>query len=152
MFDPNKDLSGLPDPIQDAQFYAGVPVKRFVAWIIDVCIVLAVSLGFIVVTLGIGALVAPIFMFSFNLAYRIYFLTKQSATPGMRLCGIEIRNNLGERLGFEQAVWHTGVFTFAFMFFFTNMISIVMMLVGQRGQGLHDYVLGTTAVNRPVDN
>ena len=28
-------MSGLPDPELDRQFYAGVPARRLVAWLID---------------------------------------------------------------------------------------------------------------------
>ena len=52
-------------------------------------------------------------------------------------------------LNLTEAAWHTGLYTALSLLFFTLVISMVMMLVNARGQGLHDYFLGTTAINRP---
>lgn len=151
MIDTDKDLSGLPDPQLDGQFYEGVPFKRAIAFVIDAAIILGVSMGFVIATFGLGLVLFPMFSLLFNLVYRIYLIGTRSATFGMRLAGIELRNNEGHRLDMKEAVWHTGLFTLLFMFFLTNFASIIMMLLNQRGQGLHDYLLGTTAINRPVD-
>lgn len=151
MIDPSKDLSGLPDPIHDAQFYNGVAVKRLIAFVIDFIIIIGVSVGFGIATLGLGFFVFPLISFAVSLIYRIFFIGKTSATLGMSVAGIELRTHRGEKLTMIEAVWHTFVFTGVFMFFLTNLASIIMMLVNERGQGLHDYLLGTTAINRPVD-
>ena len=37
------DLSALPDPELDAQFYAGVPFKRLLAWVFDVIAIILLS-------------------------------------------------------------------------------------------------------------
>ena len=36
-------MSGLPDPERDRQFYEGVPLRRFVAWCIDLVIILLIG-------------------------------------------------------------------------------------------------------------
>ena len=36
-------MPGLPDPDLDAQFYEGVPLRRFAAWLVDLAIVLVVG-------------------------------------------------------------------------------------------------------------
>lgn len=151
MIDVNKDLSGLPDPVDDAQFYDGVAFKRFMAWVIDFVIVLAVAMGGVVATLGLLGFAFPILLFAINLVYRLYFISQKSATLGMSVVGIELRNHRGERLNFDETLWHTGTFILIFMFFFTNLISVIMVLTTARHQALHDYLLGTTAINRPAD-
>ena len=42
--------SGLPDPVRDAQFYEGVPMRRLVAFLIDLAIILAIDVVVIVIT------------------------------------------------------------------------------------------------------
>lgn len=148
----NYNLSGLPDPEIDAQFYTGVPFKRFLAWLIDFFAIILLSLGASLATLGIAAVFFPITLFVLNLAYRVYFLKTNSATPGMMITGIEIRNHLGNKLSTEEAFWHTVVFICTFVFVFTQILSAAMMLSTRYGQGVHDYLRGTTAINRPVDH
>ena len=36
-------MSGLPDPERDRQFYEGVPLRRFVAWCVDLVIILLIG-------------------------------------------------------------------------------------------------------------
>jgi len=149
---PSYNLSGLPDPDIDAQFYTGVPFKRLIAWFVDLVAIVLLAMGASLATLGIAAVFFPMTLFIINLTYRVYFLKQNSATPGMMLTGIEIRNNLGDRLTTEEAFWHTVVFTLCVMFFFVQILSAGMMMTTRYGQGLHDYFRGTTAINRPVDH
>jgi uncharacterized RDD family membrane protein YckC len=148
----NYDLSGLPDPDIDAQFYTGVPFKRLIAWFIDLIAIVLLTLAVSMATLGIAAIFFPVTLFVLNLAYRVYFLKTKSATPGMSLAGIEIRNHLGNRLSTEEAFWHTVIYTISVMFVFIQILSMGMMLTTRYGQGVHDYLRGTTAINRPVDH
>ena len=147
---PHYDLSGLPDPELDPQFYTGVPFKRLIAWFIDFFIIIALGLGASIATIGIAAVFFPLTLLIINLIYRIYFLKKHSATPGMLITGIEIRNHHGNRLSSDEALWHTVVFTVAMLFVFVQILSVAMMLFSHRGQGVHDYLRGTTAINRPM--
>ena len=141
------DLSGLPDPVLDRQFYAGVVFKRFLAWIIDSVIILLLTAGLVIVSLGAAAFIFPLALLGINLGYRILTLSRYSATIGMMVTGIEIRNSLGDKLTPTEAAWHTGLFTIITISFFALFVSIFMMLANARGQGLHDYFLGTTAIN-----
>ena len=147
---PHYDLSGLPDPELDPQFYTGVPFKRLIAWFIDFFIIIALGLGASIATIGIAAVFFPLTLLIINLIYRIYFLKKHSAPPGMLITGIEIRNHHGNRLSSDEALWHTVVFTVAMLFVFVQILSVAMMLFSHRGQGVHDYLRGTTAINRPM--
>ncbi len=149
MFSTDHDLSQLPDPIVDAQFYEAVPFKRLLAWVIDTILVTLVAAATVLATLGLGAFVFPVILFAINIAYRIFTISRSSATLGMQMTGIEIRNKQGNKLSLEEAAWHTGTYTVVALIFITLAISMIMMLVNKRGQGLHDYFLGTTAINRP---
>ncbi|GHA42946.1 hypothetical protein GCM10008927_04360 [Amylibacter ulvae] len=144
------DLSGLPDPHLDAQFYEGVAFKRFIAWVIDVVILVLIFLAATIATLGLAA-VFGFLIFVLNFAYRVYFLNKKSATVGMMIAGIEIRNKHGNRLNQQEAMWHTGLYMFNFLVFPLLLLSLMMTYLTSYGQGLHDYVLGTTAINKPMD-
>lgn len=145
------DLSGLPDPQMDAQFYAGVPYKRLLAWVIDMVVFWLLYLASILVSLGLTALFAIVAMFAINFGYRAYMLHRKSATLGMIFAGIELRDHNGNRFDGGYAMRHTGLYIVFSVIFPIQIISMAMMLVGARGQGLHDYLLGTTAINRPQD-
>ena len=143
--------SHLPDPNLDAQFYEGVMIKRLVAWGIDVAVVLILTLGAIVASLGLLAFVFPFLIFVINLAYRIFTIQNKSATIGMRLTGIELRNAKGDRFSLTEAVIHTGLFILIFISFLGILANMLAMFLNDRGQGLHDMLLGSAAINRPAD-
>ncbi|MDB9857215.1 RDD family protein [Amylibacter sp.] len=143
--------SHLPDPKLDSQFYDGVPFKRLFAWVIDATLIFAICIGLVVITVGFGAFIFPLLAFVANIIYRIYCLTKWSATLGMRVLGIEIRNMQGDRIDQREASFHTGLYIFLTLTGLGIPASALAMLVTERGQGLHDLILGTTAINRPLD-
>ena len=149
MFNTEHDLSGLPDPNIDSQFYTGVPFKRLLAWFIDFIIITLIAAACVLATFGLGAFAFPLLLLGVNLGYRIFTLSRNSATLGMQLAGIEIRNSRGNKLNTEEAAWHTVIYTVIVIFIFGLIITMIMMLVNKRGQGIHDYFLGTTAINRP---
>jgi uncharacterized RDD family membrane protein YckC len=149
MLSTHHNLSALPDPQMDQQFYEGVPFKRLLAWGIDFIIVLLVTVALVLISFGLGAFIFLLLLFMTNIAYRIFTLSQNSATLGMIVTGIEIRNSSGNKLSTIDAAWHTGLYTAFSLLFITLAISMIMMLVNVRGQGLHDYFLGTTAINRP---
>lgn len=143
--------SQLPDPVLDAQFYEGVPIKRLFAWFIDVVVVFAICVGLVILTVGMGAFIFPALAFLANIAYRIFCLNKWSATLGMRIVGIEIRNDQGNHLDLSESAFHTGLFIFITMTGLGVPATALAMLLSEKGQGLHDLLLGTTAINRPLD-
>jgi uncharacterized RDD family membrane protein YckC len=149
MLSTQHDLSGLPDPEMDRQFYDGVPFKRLLAWFIDFAIIMLLSAALVLLSFGIGAFFFPFLMFAVNIGYRIFTLSRNSATLGMVVTGIEIRNGSGNKLNLTESAWHTGIYTAVALSFFALIFSIIMMLVNARGQGIQDYFLGTTAINRP---
>ncbi len=145
---------GLPDPVRDAEFYDGVPARRFIAWIIDavIIVVLAViaTLFATVLTLGIALFFASFLFMVTSFIYRVGFIAGWSATPGMAAMGIEFRTMNGQKFEFRDALIHTGLYTIAVMTFFGQVLSMVTMASTQYGRGLPDFVLGSTAINRPL--
>ena len=147
----NPDHTGLPDPALDAQFYENVATKRLLAWIVDVLISVVITLAIGFMTFGLLLFFYFPILFGVSFLYRFISISSGSATWGMRLFGIELRNAQGNRFASADAFMHT------FLFFIVNvsvvglLINAAMMLLGERGQGLHDYVMGSTAINRPAD-
>jgi len=150
--------SGLPDPVRDPQFYEGVPLRRLVAFLIDLAVILMIDLAVFaalallgLVTFGFAWMLVGFAWFAIGFFYRVWTLgSGASATPGMRLTGIEIRNAAGRRLSMNEAAVHTGGLYFAMFFLPLQLISVLMMAFGPRGRGLHDLPLGSAAINRPI--
>ncbi|MFT6453127.1 MAG: putative RDD family membrane protein YckC [Halocynthiibacter sp.] len=83
-----------------------------------------------------------------SLAYRIITLANGSATIGMRLTGIELRDSSGARFGLGLAAAHTILFSISMSMFLPQVASVVLMMTGARAQGLSDHILSTAAINR----
>lgn len=144
----NGAVPGLPDPHYQAEFYADVPAKRLIAWVIDIVLILAMTLLVIVFTAFIGIFFAGFLFVAIGFAYRVVTLASRSATLGMRMVSIELRNARGEPLDFGQALLHTAGYYVSMSMVIVQLVSIIMMLTSPRGQGLTDVILGTAAVNR----
>lgn len=145
----HRPLSGLPDPDKDPQFYDGVCFKRLLAWCVDVIIVALLTLGMIVLTLGTGVFIFFLLFLIANIGYRIFTLMRNSATVGMYLTGIEVRNGQGDKLSTSQATVHTLLYIIFAASVFPLILSCAMMVFSRYGQGIHDFILHTTIINRP---
>lgn len=141
---------GLPDPDLHAEFYADIPVKRLVAWVVDTVLVILLALLALPFTAFAAVLILPFFMALVGFVYRTVTLARGSSTWGMRLVAIEMRNARGERFDTPTAAMHTLLYSFSMAFVLPQVASIVLMLTGRRAQGLHDLILGTAAINRPA--
>jgi len=140
--------SGLPDPDLQAAFYAGVPAKRLLAWLIDALVIGVLVLAALPLTVFIGVLFMPVLFLVLGFAYRFITIAGASATPGMRLMAIEFRDRAGQRFDGSLALSHTLLFTLACAVAPLQLVSAVLMATSARGQGLGDMLLGTTAINR----
>lgn len=138
----------LPDPVAQPEFYDGVALKRGIAWVVDVTIVALLVVPVVVLTAFIGLFFLPFLYAAINFAYRVLTIAGGSATWGMRLMAIELRGAAGRRLDFGQAFLHTLGYTVSWAFAPLQVISVILMLATERGQGLSDHVMGTTALNR----
>jgi uncharacterized RDD family membrane protein YckC len=140
---------GLPDPAMHGEFYADVPVKRLIAWIVDTIVVVLLAVLVLPFTAFAGLFFLPLFVGLVGFAYRTVTLARGSATWGMRFVSLEMRNARGERLDTATAAMHTLIYTFGFAFLLPQVASVVLMLTGPRAQSLGDHLLGTAAINRP---
>lgn len=149
MYTP-ETYTDLPDPVMQPDFYANVTIKRGVAWVIDTVIILALLVPVVVMSAFLGLLILPFLYLVTGFVYRVATLAGRSATWGMRVMAIEFRDHRGAHFDVGQAFLHTLGFTLSMAFFPVQLVSIAMMCISERGQGLTDMVLGTVALNRRV--
>ncbi len=142
----------LPDPVQMPAFYQGVAVKRLCAWVLDVVIIIGFCLLALPFTAFTGVFFFPFLMLVIGFFYRWFTIAGRSATWGMRIMAIELRDHDGMRLQSQTALMHTLGYTVSVIVAPAQLFSAAMMGITPRGQGLTDYVLGTTAINRPATN
>ncbi len=142
----------LPDPSHQGEFYEGVAMKRFVAFVLDSIAILAISILIVPFTAFTALFFFGLLAFVVGLLYRTATIRATSATPGMWIMGIELRNMHGERLDTPLAFAHSLLFSIMASMILPQLLSAALMLSTSRGQGLHDLVLGTTALNRAARN
>ncbi|KHQ54047.1 RDD family protein [Mameliella alba] len=140
-------MSHLPDPDRQVAFYDGVTVKRGLAWVVDTVLISLITLPIAVFSI-VGLFMLPLMFLVIGFLYRWMSIAGKSSTPGMRLMNIEFRNAWGERFDGGEAFLHTLGYTLIATTVILQIASIVLMFVSERGQGLHDMVLGTVALNR----
>ncbi|MEM8632904.1 MAG: RDD family protein [Pseudomonadota bacterium] len=138
----------LPDPDTQPDFYAGVPAKRLLAWVVDTVLVIALVLLALPFTAFTGLFFLPFLFLCLSFAYRFVTLASGSSTWGMHFAAIELRDETGARLDGSAAFFHTLGYIVSVSIPILQLISVVMMLLSARGQGLTDSLLGTTALNR----
>jgi uncharacterized RDD family membrane protein YckC len=143
-------LSGLPDPAREVEFYTGVTVKRGLAWVIDAVIIFMTCLLLLPFTAFTAFFWWPLLWLIVSFLYRWATLASGSATWGMRLLAIQIRDRDGSRLDPTTAFAHMLGYTVSMAVFPVQLLSIALMFALGRGQGLTDLVLGTAAINRPA--
>jgi uncharacterized RDD family membrane protein YckC len=148
---------GVPDPKSDRQFYAGVPVRRLIAFVIDFIVVLILSVlvlfvGAIIVAAG-GWPLGPIIFLGFTLAgffYRWIMLVQRSATLGMLLTGIEVRDANGDRMTKGTAFLHTAGYYVTFFFPPLAFIGWILMATSPYRRTMHDLFMQAVVINRPA--
>ncbi|MGX9350054.1 RDD family protein [Shimia sp. W99] len=138
----------LPDPETQSEFYADVPTKRLIAWVVDVVLIALVCVVILPFTAFTGIFFFPALMAVVGFVYRVVTLASGSATWGMRLVSIEMRRQTGDKFDFASALLHTIGFYFSVAMAPLQLISIVLMLTSARAQGLTDHVMGSVAINR----
>jgi uncharacterized RDD family membrane protein YckC len=141
--------SALPDPVHQPEFYEGVVTRRALAWIVDILVITAFTFLAGIVTLTAAFFLWPIAFLAIGALYRVGTLASRSATWGMRMMGIELRNHRGERFDGVESALHVGGYYASMSFVLPALASIGAMLVTERRQGLTDLVLGSAAINRP---
>jgi uncharacterized RDD family membrane protein YckC len=139
---------GLPDPELSPELYADVPMKRLFAWVVDFAVIAVLTAIVVPFTFFTGLFFLPLLFLLLGFLYRWATISSRSATWGMRLAAIEFRDAQGARFDSVTAFMHTLGYTVSVSIFPLQLVSIVLMLVSDRRQGLTDHVLGTAALNR----
>ena len=137
-----------PDPHTQPEFYEGVPFKRLVAWLVDMALTVVLCLLVLPFTAFSGIFFFPFLWLVVGFVYRWATLATGSATWGMRLMAIELRESDDRRFDGTSALLHTLGYSVSLAFPPLQVLSIVLMLTSERKQGLTDMVLGTVALNR----
>ena len=146
--------SAFQDRLIDPAYYRSVLWRRMVAHVVDTLIVALVMAPVIVALIltaivTLGLIVVPLalaFVVIRALYYILYTGGANSATPGMRLLGIELRAVDGGRPGYLQSAIRTLLY-YATITVFTPLILLVV-LFNRQGRGVHDFLSGTVVVNR----
>lgn len=144
----NPRLSGLPDPVTEAEFYADVPTKRLIAWVVDVVLISLITAVLVFLSLFTALFFLPLLYVTVSFLYRWVGLSRHSATPGMRVVAIELKQGNGAPFDATAGFLHTAGYIFSAVTFPLQLISVAMMLITERKQGLTDMIMGTAAVNR----
>ena len=142
------EMTRLPDPELQPEFYTGVPMKRLCAWVLDMVVVIGISLLILPFTAFTGLFFFPFLVMCVGFIYRVMTLANGSATWGMRLMAIELRDQADQPLDLGLAFLHTLGYTISVSMLFVQVISMVLMGSSAYGRGLTDMVLHTTMVNR----
>ena len=100
--------------------------------------------------LAVEAGIFPFLMLVTGFFYRWATIAGGSSTWGMRMMAIELRDHQGLRLTGGDAFWHTMGYTLSVAIAPVQLISILLMLITGRGQGVTDHIMGTAAINRPL--
>jgi uncharacterized RDD family membrane protein YckC len=123
-------------------------MKRLLAWVVDVAVIAVLTAIVVPFTFFTGLFFLPLLFLFVGFLYRWATISTGSATWGMRLAAIELRDAQGARFDSLTAFLHTLGYTVSVSVFPLQLVSIVLMLVSDRKQGLTDHVLGTAALNR----
>ena len=140
-------MTDLPDPIEHAAYYYDVNYKCLIACFVD-----AVAITFIIfltslLTLGIGFFFFAGLWLIVGFFYRFLGLAIYSSTMGMRMTSIEFFQRHGRPINGLYALLHTAGTMIAYATSL-QIVSVILMLVTSRKQGLVDLILATVVVSR----
>jgi uncharacterized RDD family membrane protein YckC len=145
------------DPVARPELFEGVRWRRSMAFVVDVTMVgmlfmiAAFAVFFLgLVTLGLGWMLYLILWQAVALLYTAFTLGgPSSATPGMRLMGLEMRLWYGAKVYPLLAAVH--VIAFWLSISLLTPFVLVVSLINERKRLLHDIVLGTVVVNAGIE-
>ncbi|MCU0816448.1 MAG: RDD family protein [Cypionkella sp.] len=139
-----------PDPIRHAEFYEGILFKRFMAWVFDLVLIALLTALVVPFTAFTALFFLPVLFLVIGFLYRWVTLSGRSATWGMRILRIEFCDRQGQRFDTGTALIWTVGYTLSMAFLLPQLLSIALMFLSQRRQGLTDHLLGSVAINSPA--
>ena len=144
------------DPATQPELFDGILSKRIIAFIIDAIVIVLLMIPAALMVLILGILTLGLAWLLFPALFAIVALGyvgltlggPGSATPGMRIAGVEMRTWSGQRMFQVLAIMHALIFWFSI-----GILTPFVLLVGlftYRRQLLHDLLLGVVALNADV--
>lgn len=138
-------------PIFGIERFEGVLSRRIFAFILDCILIGLLTIAFVVFSLFLAILTFGLLIIPIGGVLTFFYFTlftggAKSATPGMRLMGIELRDSRGGRPDLLQA----GVRTLVFMASNTVLPVIIcaVALFDLRRRTIHDMLTSTVVVRR----
>ncbi|WP_209425673.1 RDD family protein [Pararhodobacter sp. SW119] len=138
----------LPDPQLHPELYRDLVLKRFLAWVVDALVIVALVTVVVLVTVLVALFFLPVIAVTISIVYRWFMLSRYGATLGMMLAAIDLRQLDGRQPDPVVCFFHAAIFSVGMSFVVPQLISIVLMFATGHRQGLNDVILGTTMVNR----
>jgi len=142
-----------PEPFAAPGYYRGILARRVFAYWVDLfCIALLVALAWLVLwLLAIASLglLSPLLLLLGLIPVLYHTLSiggPHSATPGMRLTGVEVRSWTGERPSYLQAFVQTILFYVTV--YPTWSLVLLVALFNERRRTLHDILAGTLVIRQ----
>jgi uncharacterized RDD family membrane protein YckC len=142
-----------PEPFAAPGYYRGILARRVFAYWVDLfCIALLVALAWLVLwLLAIASLglLSPLLLLLGLIPVLYHTLSiggPHSATPGMRLTGVEVRGWTGARPSYLQAFVQTILFYVTV--YPTWSLVLLVALFNERRRTLHDILAGTLVIRQ----
>ena len=140
-------MTDLPDPIENAAYYYDVNLKRLIVWFIDAVTITLITFLISLLTLGIGFFFFAGLWLIVGFFFRFLGLAIYSSTMGMRMTGIEFLQGRVHPFDGLYVLLHTAGTMIAYATSI-QIVSVILMLITSRKQGLVDLILATVVVNR----
>ena len=142
------------DPFGDPRLFEGVVSRRIFAYLIDLTILIGLFILYklalallTVVTFGILTPLLVLFGTAIPIAYHTLTIGgAASATPGMRMLGLQVSVWNGGKPGYLQALLHTAIFYLTTGV--TGGLVLLWALFSNRSRCLHDILCGTIVHRR----
>jgi uncharacterized RDD family membrane protein YckC len=142
------------DPFGDPRLFEGVMSRRIFAYLIDLTILVGLFILYklalallTVVTFGILTPVLVLIGTIIPIAYHTLTIGgAASATPGMRMLGLQVSVWNGGKPGYLQALLHTAIFYVTTGL--TGGLILLWALFSNRNRCLHDILCGTVIHRR----
>jgi uncharacterized RDD family membrane protein YckC len=142
------EIEVLPDPRRHPAYYADLPGKRLIAWMIDTVLIAFLTALLIPLTGFLALFFLGGLYLVVSFAFRFLTIARFSATPGMAMMGIELRDAKGRRFDAGMALLHTAGYSVSVAMVVPQILSVALMLLSAKKQGLTDHILGSVALNR----
>lgn len=142
----------LPDPATHPEVYQDLIAKRLLAWLVDALVIIALVAVAVLATVLVALFFLPVVAIAVSIAYRWIMLSRYGATLGMMLAAIHLRHLDGRTPDPVVAFWHASIFSLGIFFVVPQVVSVALMFTTAHRQGLNDVILGTTLINRWVND